>query len=314
MRLRGLDLNLLLALDALLSLRSVTAAASRLHVSQPSMSGSLARLREHFGDPLLVAIGRKLELSPLGEMLLDPVREALEKVEQAIALRPDFDPATTKRHFSACASEATVLTLLTDVLRRAERLAPGVSVELLPAEPGPSGAMLHRRELDFVFASGTFTLPEHPHTRVINDSYDCVVWTGNRRVKKSLTLDQYLTMGHAVTRYGMEKRPSFEDYQLQMLGIRRREEVSCPTPALLGPLVVGTQRIATMPARLAQLHAAVMPLRVFKPPVDLEPLQIEMYWHRTRDHDAATQWLRGLIVEVATEHGFLDPQREASAV
>lgn len=141
-RLRRLDLNLLLALEALLSLRSVTAAAARQHVTQPSMSGSLARLREHFSDPLLVPVGRKLVLTPLGELLLEPVREALEKIESALALRPQFDPSTGRRHFQICASEATVLTLLVDVIRRAEQLAPGVTLELLPADPGQINDLL----------------------------------------------------------------------------------------------------------------------------------------------------------------------------
>src|SRR6218665_108190 len=116
-RLRRIDLNLLIALEALLTLRSVTAAANRLHVTQPSMSGSLARLRDYFGDPLLTPAGRKLELTPLAEMLLDPVKETLEIVERTISLRPQFDPATAKRHFQICASEASVLTLLAEVIR-----------------------------------------------------------------------------------------------------------------------------------------------------------------------------------------------------
>lgn len=268
MRLRRLDLNLLLALEALLSLRSVTAAASRLHVTQPSMSGSLARLREHFGDTLLVQIGRRMELTPLAEMLLEPVREALEKVEGALALRPDFDPVTANRHFSICASEATVLTLLIDALREVEELAPGVTIELLPADPATMGPMLARRELDFIFAGENFVLSDHPRALAIQDAFE---WTGNRRVKKVLTMEQYLSLGHAITRYGLERRPGFEQYTLERLGVQRRVEVSCTTPALLGPLVVGTQRIATMPSRLARKQALLMPLKCFEPPLKLPP-------------------------------------------
>jgi LysR family nod box-dependent transcriptional activator len=304
MRLRRLDLNLLLALEALLSLRSVTAAASRLHVSQPSMSGSLARLREHFGDSLLVPVGRKLELTALGEMLLDPVREALEKVEATIALRPDFDPATGKRHFLVCASEATVLTLLIEVIRHAEQQAPGVTVELLPADPGQMADKLNRRELDFAFMVEHAVLREHPAALVLNDTFHCVVWQGNRRVKKSLSLEQYLSLGHAVTRYGFDRRPGFEQYTLDRLGVQRRVEVSCTTPALLGPLVVGTQRIATMPTRLANQQVAYLPLKLFQPPLDLPPLRIAMQWHRSREHDGATAWMRDLIVATSSEMGY----------
>lgn len=305
MRLRRLDLNLLVSLDALLTLRSVTAAASRLHVTQPSMSGSIARLRAHFGDELLTQVGRRMELTPLGEMLVEPVREALEKVEAAVALRPDFDPATARRHFSLCASEATVLTLLIDVLRRAEQRAPGVTVEMLPADPGSMSDRLQRRELDFTFGTENFALGDHPHAVVIDDSFHCVVWTGNRRVRNALRLEQYLALGHAVTSYGFDRRPGFEQYALARLGVERRVEISCTTPALLGPLVVGTQRIATMPSRLARQQAESLPLKLFAPPIDLPHLRIAMQWHRSRERDGATLWFRELVLETAREVGYL---------
>jgi DNA-binding transcriptional LysR family regulator len=304
-RLRRLDLNLLTALEALLSLRSVTAAASRLHVTQPSMSGSLARLRDHFGDPLLVPVGRKMELTPLGELLLDPVREALEKIEWAISMRPDFDPATARRHFQVCASEATVLTLLVDVIRRAEELAPGVTIELLPSDLGQIAERLSRRELDFAFIAEHLALAEHPCEVVINDTFHCVVWSGNRRVKKALSLEHYLALGHAVTRYGFDRRPGFEQYTLERLGVERRVEVSCTTPALLGPLVVGTQRIATVPTRLAQQQAQFLPLKLFEPPLELPPLRVAAQWHRSREGDGATRWLRDLVVETSRAQGYV---------
>jgi len=304
MRLHRLDLNLLLALEALLSLRSVTAAAHRLHVSQPSMSGSLARLREHFNDRLLVPVGRRMELTALGEMLLHPVRDALEKVEAAIALRPDFDPATARRHFTVCASEASVLTLLVEVIRRAESAAPGVTIELLPSDPTVMEDRLNRRELDFGFISEQAVMAQHPAELAIDDTFLCVVWTGNRRVRSKLSLAQYLALGHAVTRYGFDRRPGFEEYTMQRLGVQRRVELSCTTPALLGPLVVGTQRIATVPSRLARQQARFLPLKLFAPPIELPPLRILLQWHRTRDHDGATAWFRNLVVATSRDMSY----------
>lgn len=303
-RLRRIDLNLLVALEALLTLRSVTAAANQLHVTQPSMSGSLARLREYFGDPLLVPAGRKLELTPLSEMLLESVKETLEIVERTISLRPGFDPTTAKRHFQICASESTVLTLLAEVMRRVEVLAPGVTIELLPADPGQIEERLNRRELDLAFVIEGMRNEAHPHSLVINDTFHCIVWAGNKRVKRSLNLDLYLALGHAVTRYGFDRRPGFEQYSMDRLGVQRRVELSCTTPALLGPLVVGTQRIATVPTRLAQQQVQVLPLKLFRPPVDIPPLRIVMQWHKTRQSDGATRWLRDLVVDAAKDMGY----------
>ena len=299
MRLRRLDLNLLMSLDALLDTCSVTAAANRLHVTQPSMSGSLARLREHFNDALLVQVGRRMERTPLGDMLLAPVRETLEKIESTISLRPDFDAATASRHFSICASDGTVLALLMEVLKRLEHEAPHVTVDLLPAAPATLGDKLARGELDFIFVVEHAVLASQPQALVIDDDFLCAVWRGNRRTRRGLSRDTYLALGHVNTRYGYERQPGFEQFALERLGVHRRVEVTCPTPTLLGPLVVGTQRVATLPSRLARQQAEALPLRLFEPPFPLPPLRIVMQWNRAREHDGATIWLRDLVLRTA---------------
>lgn len=215
-----------------------------------------------------------------------------------------IDPATGRRHFSVCASESTVLTLLIDVLKRVEKEAPGVTVELLPADPAVMAEKLARRELDFTFGVEGQGAPDHPQTLVIHDTFHCAVWTGNKRARKALSLDSYLAMGHAITRYGFDKRPGFEQFTLQRLGVQRRVEVSCTTPALLGPLVVGTQRVATLPTKLANQQAEYLPLRLFVPPLDLPPLRIVMQWHKTREHDGATAWFRDLVVATSRDIGY----------
>ena len=298
--LKRLDLNLLVALHALLAHKSVTQAARELFVTQPSMSGSLARLREHFQDPILTPVGRRMVLSPFGERLVGPVREALGRIDDVVGLTAEFDPASSKRRFTLCASETTVLTLLVAVMQRLETRAPHVTVELLPAEPGSMGERLLRGELDFIFSVDQFCLPSHPSQRVIEDDFLCVVWSQNLQVKKRLTLDKYLSMGHVVTRYGFDRRPGFEQYSLDRLGVQRRVEVTCTTPALLGPLVVGTQRIGTMPAQLAKAQARYLPLKVFAPPVDLPPLSIAIQWSQHRSNDAGLMWFKNLVLESAS--------------
>jgi LysR family nod box-dependent transcriptional activator len=299
MRLNRLDLNLLLALDALLSLRSVSAAAERLHVSQPAMSGSLRKLREHFEDSLLVQTGRSMQLTPLAQMLIAPVRQILEQVETTISLRSGFDPAVDRRHFALSASEATTLVLLVDVIRAAKRAAPHVTVDIFPAEISAMTEKLGNRELDFIFTVDRFAREDHPYEVVIEDKFKCVVWSGNTRIRKKLTMDQYLDLGHAVTRYGFDRRPGFEQFSLERLHVSRRVEVTCNTPALLGPLVVGTDRIATLPSKLAAQQAITLPLRVLDPPLALPPLRIVMQWHRTLESDGATQWMRELVLRTA---------------
>src|SRR6202047_3266645 len=129
MRYHKLDLNLLTALKALLAEKNVTRAGESVHVTQSAMSGILARLRDYFGDPLIGQVGRKMELTPLAESLVEPVTDVLLRIDATIATRPEFNPLTTQRQFSVVASDYSINVLLLDVLRRIHREAPGMSVE-----------------------------------------------------------------------------------------------------------------------------------------------------------------------------------------
>ena len=139
MRYHKLDLNLLTALKALLTEKNVTRAGEAVHITQPAMSGVLARLREYFGDPLIVQVGRKMELTPLAESLVEPLTDALLRIDATITTRPEFNPLTTNRRFSVVASDYSINVLLLEVLRRVHREAPGLSVEFrTPSESAPA--------------------------------------------------------------------------------------------------------------------------------------------------------------------------------
>ena len=132
MSLAGVDLNLLVALDALLAERSVTRAAERVGLSQPGMSNTLARLRKLFGDPLLVREGMALVPTPRGEALREPVREALGLIQQALAGRPGFDPARDRATFTVSCSDYSLLMLIGPLVRRLAAAAPGLTIQVLP--------------------------------------------------------------------------------------------------------------------------------------------------------------------------------------
>ena len=299
MRLQGLDLNLLIALDGLLQTKGVTAAADALHVSQPTMSGSLARLREHFDDPLLVPAGRALKLSALGQLLRTPVREALQQIERAVSLRPTFDPEHDSRNFVLCGSHMTLLVLGAPLTQHLQRVAPGVTLEWVEAPPDRIGDRLSRGDIDIAFVGESFVDAGHPGVLVVEDDYVCLVWKGNQRVLRQLTRSTYLTLGHVGTRYGPHGLASGEQHAINALQLARRVEVVCTSPVILAALVVGTDRIATVGSKLATQQAKELPLRVLKTPWCLPPLRILMQWSRHREGDGAFDWLRGTVLEVA---------------
>jgi len=131
MNLHRLDPNLLVALDALLSERSITRAGERLHLSPSATSRALARLRDYFGDDLLRQVARKMVPTPLGESLQASVRDCILHVQATIEIRPQFDPAVSTRKFSLIMSDYVSAILMPWVIQRVQREAPGVVLELL---------------------------------------------------------------------------------------------------------------------------------------------------------------------------------------
>jgi len=158
MRHSKLDLNLLNSLRVLLKERSVTRAAELLHVTQPAMSGILGRLRDYFDDPLIIPVGRKMELTPLAESLLQPISDLLLRIDTTIRLRPEFDPLTTRRHFTLVASDYTISVLLAAVLKRVRRDAPRLTVGFSPPSEFVTQE-LESGEVDFVIMPEIFTSP-----------------------------------------------------------------------------------------------------------------------------------------------------------
>src|ERR1700743_610252 len=194
MRYHKLDLNLLVVLDKLLSLGNVSQTAQLLHMTQPAISMSLARLRAHFEDELLVQVGRKMVPTPFAESLRDKVHEALSELEQIAMNRSGFDPATVDRPFTIVASDYVYQVFLTEALRGLHAEAPNVVVSTLPTTE-QAAEILKQGQADLLVVPERRLAPEHPSEEFFSDRFVCVVWTGNTQIKKKLTLEQYLALG-----------------------------------------------------------------------------------------------------------------------
>ena len=304
MNFSGLDLNLLVALDALFAERSVSRAGERLHLSQSATSGALSRLREAFHDPLLVQVGRTMTLTPLAEGLVEPVRDFLLQAEAILNNNPAFDPATSTRKFRMMMSDYAQTVVMTEALPRLQKLAPGVTVELIPIIGGDSEA-LERGEIDLELGPAKYLLPDHPSERLFEDEFTCLVWSGNRQLDDGLSLKTYLKLGHVVVRFGKQRElPAFDEWFTQHLGYERKIEVVTTAFNLVPQLLIGTSRIATIHCRLAMFYKRHLPLRIVAPPLEIPRFEAFMQWHRSRDHDAGTVWLRSLLKSAVAESPF----------
>jgi DNA-binding transcriptional LysR family regulator len=296
MRFNHLDLNLLVALDVLLEEQNITRAAERLHMTQSATSGVLGRLRSYFEDDLLVQVGRKMQPTPYAMELITPVREVLLTIQSSITAKPVFDPTSSKRHFRRVTSDYLITVLLARVIQRIHQEAPHITFELLA--PGDnSGDLLIRGEVELMIVPERYILEGHPSQLLFEEEHVCVVWNENPLVGDSLTLEQYMDMGHVSVGFGRTRHMSIEDWFMNQYGFNRRLEVITNDFNTLPQLVVGTQRIATMHQRLARLYAAHLPLRIIPPPVKIPVMRECMLWHRTMDRDPMHSWLRERISE-----------------
>jgi DNA-binding transcriptional LysR family regulator len=294
MDLHRFDLNLLVTLDALLIEKNVTRAGLRMNLSQSAMSGALARLRDFFKDELLVPMGRKMVLTPLAEDLVQPVRDVLLQIQATIATKPHFEPRTSTRHFSIAVSDYVTSVLMVDFLREMKEQSPSITFELRPvgkraAEDLESGA------LDLLIAPEPYVSAVHPKEVLFQDTHTCVAWKKNSKVGATISVEQYLSMGHVIVHVGEIGSANYDERILRGLNHRRNIELVTPSFDLAPQLVIGTDRITTVATRLACKYAALLPIKLLRVPIDMPPMTEMLQWHRAHDQDPAQTWLRSQL-------------------
>ncbi|MEV0084884.1 LysR substrate-binding domain-containing protein [Saccharopolyspora sp. NPDC050642] len=303
MRLSGVDLNLLVALDALLTERNVTRAGERLSVGQPAMSASLARLRKHFDDPLLVREGRSSTLTPLAESLVEPVRSAIGAVEAVLGRPADFEPAREARTFTIVASDYVLLVLLRRLIAVLAVEAPRIQVCVKPITAGYVD-QLRRRQADFLImpteiTGKRFGFPSEP---LFTDRYVLAVDRHNQAVGDTITVEEFVALPYAA--YAGGTGVPVIEAQLEELGITRRNVISTQSFVTAPLLLRDTPVVGLVHERLARLVAEPARLRILEPPVPLPPFHEALYWNPQHARDPAHEWLRKRLVELARELDF----------
>ena len=294
MRFKGLDLNLIVAFEALMSDRSVSRAAERLNLSQPAMSNALARLRSYFGDELLIARNKRMYPTPFAETLLPQVRQALETMEGEIATSRHFDPATTNRTFRIMTSDYIATSILFPIVTRLAATAPGVRIELLLPSPRRI-ELLESGAIDLLITLQEYVTPELPSERLFEDVYRLVGRAGHPALSGEPTLAAMLAYDHVHVAIGDERLPSFGDAYLDRMGIQRRIAMIAPNFGMLPWLLQDTDWLALIQGRLAAQMARNFPLVAVEPPLPIPPLVEMAQYHVTRSNDPGLRWLIDLI-------------------
>ncbi|MFF3965619.1 LysR family transcriptional regulator [Streptomyces griseorubiginosus] len=290
----SLDLNLLLSLNALLQERSVTRAALRLGLSQPTLSGNLARLRRHYNDDLLTRVGNSYELTPLAERLTEHTTQALALADRIFQTGPEFDPARAEHQFTLVGTDAHLALFgraLTALMREA---APGVRVHFQHLT-----SQIVRRAPEYLRTVDGILLPQGvlatvPAIDLYEDRWVCVVAADS--AASPLTPAE-LAARPWVMPYNSPWFTLPPLHWLRARGMEPRVELTSETFLSVPHLVAGTDRVGVVPERAARLFPADAGTVLVDLPFGAGPLVESLWWHPMHEREPAHMWLREMVSE-----------------
>ncbi|GJD97215.1 LysR family transcriptional regulator [Methylobacterium iners] len=292
-----LDLNLLVALDALLTERSVTRAAARIGLSQSAMSHALARLRATFSDELLTRAPDGMRPTPRALALIEPMQSALSQIQAITAPPAAFDPATADVTFSLGIPDSTEILLMPRLVAHLRTVAPGVKLLLHTVDRHRILDDLDSGRVDLgigVFEQGQ----THHKRRILNkETYLCVFNAELVGVKPPISLDDYVRLPHVLTSL-VESAHGVVDEALAKIGRTRVIALTSPRFTIMPFVVRQAPVIATMHSRLARFFGEAMDLTVSPAPIALPDVSISMIWHASNDEVPGQRWLRDTIVKL----------------
>ena len=286
------DLNLLVALEALLAERNVTRAAARLHLSQPALSAQLRRLREIFGDPLLVPARRGVIPTQRALELHAPLREALKALRRVVAERLHFDPSTVEFSIAIAASDYAQCALLERIVE-IQREAPKLRLSWRQLYVPELVGQMERGDVDLAVMTPN-TAPKQLLTRTLFDErYVVIARHAHPVVQGSIDIDQLCALTHVVVspRGGGFGGPA--DAALNAIGRERRVSLSAASFLIVPELITRSDQIALVPERL--VRGKSHDLQILEPPIEVTGFSMGLVWHERTDVEPAQVWLRNRL-------------------
>jgi DNA-binding transcriptional LysR family regulator len=301
MDIRGVDLNLLKAFDALISERTVTRAAGRIGLSQPAMSHALSRLRSLFADDLFVRTQSGMEPTAHAREIAPLVAAAIEHIEAALNLGVGFDSAKSAGIFTAGMAEYAEVALVGPLARAFADEAPRATLRLLPLNGADAAEELERGAIDVAVAH-LRALPNAIESRtLLRDPFVVVVRKAHPLAAAPPSLEAYAAQSHILVSPRGDTAGAI-DRVLADFGLRRRISLLVATYLALPAALAASDLVATVPSRTARQIAAMAEIEILPLPVDLTAT-VSMAWHRRSASEAAQAWFRSLLIDAAQDHG-----------
>ncbi len=307
MKLSSIDLNLLVALEALLVEASVTKAAARLHLTQSATSHTLTRLREVLNDPVLVRQGRGMVLTPRAIEIKKRLPELLVDIDRLISDTPNFDPYQVERSFHvATGNIATIAVTIIDGFLAAAARFPKIDIQLALLDQDYP-VRLANGELDLALVSVSDPAPKLPSTIVTSEPMTCIARKEDAPALQNLSLEDFAGIPHLRVANGTRELDGLTA-KLASLGLERNVAFSV-ADFLHAPLhIVSGPLIAVVPCRYATFVKRWIPIETFTPPIELDNFLVHMVWHERADQDPASRWARELTASILNRTPFPDPQ------
>lgn len=292
--LRRLDLNLLVTLDVLLAEHNVTRAAERLNFSQPSVSVHLAKLREIFDDPLLLPGPRGMRPTARAEELREPLRQALEALERAVAPASPFDPAQARDTWRVAATDYGESAILLPALAGLRAAAPGTRIAVVEMVPSRIAKQAELGDIDLAFHTVEGSPLNLRRRTLFAERYVLAGRAGHPRLKRRPTLKQFCTLDQVIVSPDGGGFSGVTDDALAQHGLARRVVLSVPHFLFLRSVLESTDLVAMLPERLVGNSDT---LQVVDAPLEVPGYEMAMLWHERSHRDPAHQWLREQIVK-----------------
>ncbi len=298
MDLRRYDLNLLVALEALLDEASVTRAAARLNLSQSAVSATLDRLRHTFNDPILVRAGNRMELTSLARRLQGPLKAALASIQATLDVPREFDPAKSPFHARLALSDYGGLLVLPTLHRLLRKDAPGFTIEVLPKYKDDVLTRLPTGDIDLATAAEVPQRPGLFSTPLVNERFVVAVRRGHPLSRGKLTVARMLQHPHVtVTAHGTTDAIVGRAFKAH--GHERCVMVTVPVFSSAIALASESELVSIVPERIATWLEKRFDLALLEPPLDIPGYTLHLCWHLRTEHDPAHQYLRQRVLDAA---------------
>ena len=296
MALNRLDLNLLHVFDTIYREGSLTRAARALHLTQPAVSHSLSRLREHFDDPLFSRQGNQMVPTPLARRFLESMRPGLTQIQSAVNQFHAFDPANQRKTYSLALRDILESTFLPKLMGRLESY-PELEIISQRVPRRDMETQLAAGKLDFAVDVLLPVSNQTGHELLRHDRLVVLARKGHPLTGGGLTLDKYLEAKHVLVSSRSEG-PGIEDFELSRFGVQRNIRLRCQHYYAACRVAEGTDLLLTMPENYARIIAERADIDILTPPVDLPGIDVHLYWHKAYEREPALIWFREQLASI----------------